>query len=106
MLCNNCSNRNICKYYAFFADAPMIINIESCEKYSSKEQKITPIHSYPETLQFKEPIDYSKFNISNVPPTIVEKDEDERITVDLSEDHSDKIVSITDILLGNEGEDK
>ena len=33
-------------------------------------------------------------------------EEDERITVDLSEDHSDKIVSITDILLGNEGEDK
>ncbi len=105
MLCNNCSNRTICKYYAFFADAPMVIDIESCEKYSSKAQKNVPTHSYPDnTLQFKEPIDYSKFNIPDKVTTIDEKEE--RITVDLSEDHSSKVVSITDILLGEEGEDE
>ena len=109
MLCNKCLNKNICKYFAFFVDAPMIINIESCEKFAGKE---TPSNNNiycptaPEQFVFKTPIDYSKFRMpkteDNVVPLDIEETEEERITVDLSQAHEDKVVSISDLLLGDD----
>ncbi len=103
MLCDKCLNRNICKYYAFFADAPMEITIESCEKFVTKQKassNVEDIH-YPKQMLFKEPIDYSQFE-TNEKITLLENDEEERITVDLSEEHTSKVTSITDLLLGDD----
>ena len=65
MLCDKCLNRTICKYYAFFADAPMIVTIESCEKARMNVEQ--PIFKNPNDnialLNFKQPIDYSQFDI-------------------------------------------
>mgnify|MGYP003472074606 CR=1 FL=1 len=85
MLCDNCINKAICKYYAFLVDAPLEVKIESCEKFVPKQ----PIQQQQQHIQnsqfvFKEPIDYSKFET---------KDD----TVLLS-----KVVSITDLLLGED----
>lgn len=103
MLCDKCLNKNICKYFAFFADAPMQITIENCEKYMSNI-KPSVIHQNPNDnvslLQFKEPIDYSKFNLPQSEPEVQE--DEERITVDLTEDHNCKVTSITDLLLGDD----
>jgi hypothetical protein len=103
MLCDKCLNKNICKYFAFFADAPMQITIENCEKYVSNI-KPSVVHQNPNDnvslLHFKEPIDYSKFNLSQSEPEVQE--DEERITVDLTEEHNCKITSITDLLLGDD----
>ena len=102
MLCDKCLNRNICKYFAFIADAPMQITIDTCEKYLSNVQ---PVQQNPNDnvalLRFKEPIDYSKFNLPQTEQE-VQEEEEERITVDLSEEHSCKVTSITDLLLGDD----
>ena len=103
MLCNKCLNKNICKYFAFFVDAPMIINIESCEKFAGKE---TPSNNNiycpttPEQFVFKTPIDYSQFEKQEDTESF--EIEEERITVDLSQVHEDKVVSISDLLLGDD----
>ena len=101
MLCDKCLNKGICKYRSFLANAPMIVTIESCERFETKQ---TVIHSNPNEnmtlLNFKEPIDYSKFDIKRE-EEITEEDE-ERVFVDLSEDHGNKVVSITDLLLGDD----
>lgn len=103
MLCDKCLNKNICKYYAFFADAPMIINIESCEKYSTKQISSSDDKHHPEQFIFKTPIDYSQFKQPEENITLLENEEEvERITVDLSQEHNDKVVSITDLLLGDD----
>ena len=36
MLCDNCSNKNICKYFAFLIKAPMIVEIKNCDNYINK----------------------------------------------------------------------
>jgi hypothetical protein len=102
MLCDKCLNKNICKYFAFFVDAPMIVNIESCEKFAGKEIPSNNNHipSQPEGFAFKKPIDYSQFEKQE--ETELLEAEEERITVDLSQVHEDKIVSITDLLLGDD----
>ena len=101
MLCDKCLNKGICKYRSFLANAPMIVTIESCERY---EGKPTIVHNNPNDnvtlLNFKEPIDYSKFNTKQEEEIVEE--EEERVFVDLSEDHSNKVVSITDLLLGDD----
>ena len=103
MLCDKCLNKNICKYFAFFVDAPMIVNIEFCEKFAGKEKPsnnnyYTP--SQPEGFVFKKPIDYSQFETEEEKEVLEE--EEERITVDLSQVHENKIVSISDLLLGDD----
>lgn len=101
MLCDKCLNKGICKYRSFLANAPMIVTIESCERFEGKQ---TIVHNSPNDnvtlLNFKEPIDYSKFNTKQE-EEIIEEDE-EKVFVDLSEDHSNKVVSITDLLLGDD----
>ena len=104
MLCDKCLNKNICKYFAFFVDAPMQIIIENCEKYVSNIKPST-VSLNPNDdialLRFKEPIDYSKFNLSQTDQE-VQEEEEERITVDLSQVHENKVVSISDLLLGDD----
>lgn len=99
MLCDKCLNRTICKYYAFFADAPMIINIESCEKASFKTSHVK---SNPNDnialLNFKQPIDYSQLGIKE---ETIEEEPEEKITVDLSENNEPEHVTIMDILIGD-----
>ena len=101
MLCDKCLNKGICKYRSFLANAPMIVTIESCERFEAKQ---TIVHTNPNDnvalLNFKEPIDYSKFNTKREEEIVEE--EEERVFVDLSEDHSNKVVSITDLLLGDD----
>jgi hypothetical protein len=79
----------------------MIVTIESCERFQGKQNII---HNNPNDnvalLNFKEPIDYSKFNTKQEEEIIEE--EEERVFVDLSEDNSSKVVSITDLLLGDD----
>lgn len=104
MLCDKCLNRTICKYYAFFADAPMIINIESCEKaIMSVEQ---PIFKNPNDnvalLNFKQPIDYSQFNIPQEEDEAIE--DEEKVFVDLSQQAEEKEISMMDLLLEGENE--
>ena len=106
MLCDKCLNRTICKYYAFFADAPMIVTIESCEKaHIPKEQ---PLFKSPNDnvtlLNFKQPIDYSQFDIPQEENE--EKiDEEERVFVDLSQQTEEKEISMMDLLLEGENKD-
>ena len=106
MLCNKCLNKNICKYFAFFVDAPMIINIESCEKFAGKEIPSNNNIHYPtaqEQFAFKTPIDYSQFEEQKENIKLLNDEaEVERITVDLSQVHEDKVVSISDLLLGDD----
>ena len=107
MICEKCKNRTICKYYAFLLDAPMIVNIESCERFQTKQSndfdlKITQFDRPVDVLQYKEPIDYNKFNIKQE-EEIIEEDK-EKIFVDLSEETHDNILSITDILMGGNNE--
>lgn len=102
MLCDNCINKAICKYYAFLVDAPLEVKIESCEKFVSKQ----PIQQQQQHIQnsqlvFKEPIDYSKFETKN-DAILLSNEEEEKITVDLSQAHDAKVVSITDLLLGED----
>lgn len=106
MLCDKCLNKNICKYFAFFVDAPMIVNIESCEKFAGKEIPSNNNIHYPtaqEPFVFKTPIDYSQFEEQEENIKLLNDEaEVERITVDLSQVHEDKIVSISDLLLGDD----
>ena len=102
MLCDKCLNRTICKYYDFLKDAPMIINIESCEKATFNNSKI--INTNPNNnvalLNYKEPIDYSKFNLEEEQEDF---EDEERIFVDLSETTEEKGKSMLDLLM--EGDD-
>ena len=105
MLCDKCLNRTICKYYAFFADAPMIVNIESCEKARFPAEQ--PIFKNPNDNiallnNFKQPIDYSQFNISQEEEEIDENEE--KITVNLSECTEPKYNSMLDILIGDDND--
>ena len=105
MLCDKCLNKSICKYRSFLANAPITITIESCERFETKQSnnsdlKITQFDRPIDVLQYKEPIDYSKFDIKRE-EEIIEEDE-EKVFVDLSEDHSSKVVSISDLLLGDD----
>lgn len=106
MLCDKCLNKNICKYFAFFVDAPMIVSIESCEKFAGKEIPSNNNIHYPtaqEQFVFKTPIDYSQFEEQEENIKLLNDEaEVERITVDLSQVHEDKIVSISDLLLGDD----
>lgn len=109
MLCDNCSNKNICKYFAFLIKAPMIVEIKNCDNYINKnkhdiQEKQCTVKD-DQLLRFKQPIDYSQFELPDK-AVFLNDEEEERITVDLSEDHSSKVVSISDILLGDKGEDE
>ena len=106
MLCDKCLNRTICKYYAFFADAPMIITIESCEKARMAIEQPTfksPNDNIALLNNFKQPIDYSKFNIPQDEEEIDE--EEERVFVDLSQQTEEKETSMMDLLLEGENKD-
>jgi hypothetical protein len=100
MLCDKCLNRTICKYYAFFADAPMVVNIESCEKANFKTScvKNNPNDNIA-LLNFKQPIDYSQMGIKEEK---VEEEPGEKITVDLSECNEPEHVDIMDLLIGDD----
>lgn len=95
MLCSNCHNKSICKYYDIFKDAPMILEIKSCEKFSGA----SPSASIPQERQIRKPIDYKSLGI-DIKEDNDSKEDDEKIMVDLSQETESKIVSITDILLG------
>ena len=106
MLCDKCLNRTICKYYAFFADAPMIVTIESCEKARMTTEQLTfksPNDNIALLNNFKQPIDYSKFNIPQDEEEIDE--EEERVFVDLSQQTEEKEISMMDLLLEGENKD-
>jgi hypothetical protein len=100
MLCVKCLNKTICKYYAFFADAPMVVNIESCEKANFKTNcvKNNPNDNIA-LLNFKQPIDYSQMGIKEEK---VEEEPGEKITVDLSECNEPEHVDIMDLLIGDD----
>ena len=105
MLCDKCLNRTICKYYAFFADAPMIVNIESCEKARMTIEQPTfksPNNNIALLNNFKQPIDYSKFNMSQDEEEIDE--EEERVFVDLSQQTEEKEISMMDLLMEGEND--
>ena len=105
MLCDKCLNRAICKYYAFFADAPMVINIESCEKARMTIEQPTfksPNDNIALLNNFKQPIDYSKFNMSQDEEEIDE--EEERVFVDLSQQTEEKEISMMDLLMEGEND--
>ncbi len=107
MLCDKCLNRTICKYYAFFADAPMIVNIESCEKVRMPAEQPTfknPNDNVALLNNFKQPIDYSQFNIQQEEEETVE--DEERVFVDLSQQTEEKETSIMDLLLEGENNEK
>ncbi len=103
MLCDKCLNRTICKYYAFFADAPMIVNIESCEKANFKTScvKSNPNDNIA-LLNFKQPIDYSQMGINKEE---IEEEPGEKITVDLSECNEPEHVDIMDLLIGDDNDE-
>ena len=84
----------------------MVINIESCEKaHIPKEQPTfkNPNDNIALLNNFKQPIDYSKFNISQDEEE-VEEDE-ERVFVDLSQQTEEKEISMMDLLLEGENKD-
>ena len=93
-----------CKYFAFVADAPMQITIDSCEKYLSNVQ---PIKQNPNDnvalLNFKQPIDYSQFNMQSQDEEEIDENE-EKITVNLSECAEPKYDSMLDILIGDDND--
>lgn len=99
MLCDKCLNKGICKYRSLLANAPMVVTIESCERFESKQPVINNQNNQ-NAFKYKEPIDYSKFDIEQKEEIIEE--EEEKVFVDLSKDHSNKVVSITDLLLGDD----
>ena len=101
MICDKCQNRQICKYYAFFADAPMTVNIESCEKaiVPVEQSAFKNPNDNIALLNFKQPINYSQFNIPQEEDDEIIED-NEKVFVDLSEEHVNKVTSITDLLLG------
>ena len=101
MICEKCKNRAICKYYAFILDAPMIINIESCDKYINKISSVSRGNNNVASTKFRQPIEYPKEIIEEV-----YEESDEKVFVDLSEEHNTKITSITDLLLGGNNEQK
>ena len=105
MLCDKCLNRTICKYYAFFADAPMIVNIESCEKAIIPAEQ--PTFKNPNDnvalLNFKQPIDYSQFNIPQEEDEAIE--DEEKVFVDLSQQAEEKEISMMDLLLEGDSKD-
>ena len=101
MLCDNCINKAICKYYAFLVAAPLEVKIESCEKFVSKQPIQQQQHIQNSQFVFKEPIDYSKFETKD-DTVLLSNEEEEKITVDLSQAHDAKVVSITDLLLGED----
>ena len=106
MLCDKCLNRTICKYYAFFADAPMIVNIESCEKAIMPAEQ--PTFKNPNDnvalLNFKQPIDYSQFDIPQEENDEIIEDE-EKVFVDLSQQTEEKEISMMDLLLEGDNKD-
>ena len=101
MLCDNCINKAICKYYAFLADAPLELKIEYCEKFVPRQPMQQQQHAQNQPFTFKEPIDYSKFETKD-DTVLLSNEEEEKITVDLSQAHDAKVVSITDLLLGED----
>ena len=104
MLCDKCLNRTICKYYAFFADAPMVINIESCEKaIFNKQTEMKNPNENIALLNFKQPIDYSQLDIPQEKEEIDENEE--RVFVDLSQQTEEKEISMMDLLLEGENKD-
>ena len=106
MLCDKCLNRTICKYYAFFADAPMIVNIESCEKarMSVEQPTFRNPNDNVALLNFKQPIDYSQFDIPQEEDNEIIEDE-EKVFVDLSQQTEEKEISMMDLLLEGENKD-
>lgn len=106
MLCDKCLNRTICKYYAFFADAPMIVNIESCEKaiMPAKQPTFKNPNDNVALLNFKQPIDYSQFDIPQEENDETIEDE-EKVFVDLSQQTEEKEISMMDLLLEGDNKD-
>ena len=106
MLCDKCLNRTICKYYAFFADAPMVVTIESCEKARMAIEQ--PTFKNPNDnvalLNFKQPIDYSQFDIPQKKDDETIEDE-EKVFIDLSQQTEEKEISMMDLLLEGENKD-
>ena len=105
MLCDKCLNKTICKYYDFLINAPMIVNIEYCEKInikSTQPETMKNPNDNVKLLKFKEPIDYSKLDIPKEEDTadVTSFEQEERIIVDLFNHEEIKSCSITDILIG------
>ena len=99
MLCNECRNKKICKYFSMLNNSPLTVEIKSCEA-------MDPIQ--PNAIKnnirsaFKQPIDYSVLNMKQEEEQIDE--DEERILVDLSETEESKVLSFTDILLGDDND--
>jgi hypothetical protein len=105
MLCDKCLNKSICKYYDFLVHAPMVLNIESCEKAKFPAEQpifVNPNDNIALLNNFKQPIDYSQFNIPQEEEEIDENEE--KITVNLSECTEPKYNSMLDILIGDDND--
>ena len=98
MICDKCQNRQICKYYAFIADAPMTFSIDSCDKYIGKNNMHKNENNNTTQTLFRQPIEY--------PEDYKEDEPEEKVFVDLSEKHVNKVTSITDLLLGGRDDEQ
>lgn len=104
MLCDNCKNKVLCKYYSYIKNIPFNIDVQInyCEKYSNCQSAENVNKVSAETVRIKQPIDYAQFNLSQNPISDNESEEvEERIIVNL-EDHIVKKDSIIDMFLDEE----
>ena len=100
MLCNDCRNKKICKYYSMLNNGPLVVEIKSCEAMNPIQQQ-NPVQNVTRPLKFKQPIDYSILD-QKQEPADQSNDDEERIVIDLSEAEDSKVLSFTDILLGGD----
>lgn len=82
------------------SDSPLVVEILSCEKANLAHSNYNNSKQPKAQMTFRKPIDYKNLGIET--DEIVHDEEDEeKIFVDLSENHN-KVVSITDLLLGDD----
>ena len=101
MLCNDCRNKKICKYYSMLNNGPLVVEIKSCEAMNPITKIVQDVQK---PLTFKQPIDYSALNLDQTSDPIDDDDNEEKIFVDISESDESKVLSITDILLGGDND--
>ncbi len=81
------------------SDSPLVVEILSCEKANLAHSNYNTPKQLKTEMTFRKPIDYKNLGLET--DENVHDEEEEKIFVDLSENHS-KVVSITDLLLGDD----
>lgn len=80
MICNNCYNKQICKYYDTFKNIPIdiTINVSSCELFKSKEN--IPQYIVDKKVSYRQPLEYENVDIEDSD----EYTDEEPVIVDLN----------------------